>query len=289
MNLIKRLFGPIGAIISYIQNHFRAMLFLLLLYLIFMPSSDQSHGNYNLQAIELTGPIFDTTDIVKELAMAEKNKNIRGVMLIVDSPGGSVPPSLEVAYAIKRLKAEKPVIVYAKGMLTSGSYYASIWADEIIANPGSVVGSIGVIMQGLNLEGLLEKVGVKTQIAKAGKYKRIGAPDRLWTDFEREEIEKVIKATYDMFVKDVAQARELNASDHTVFADAHIFTASQAKQVGLVDALGVEYDARKKLEQLSGVTKPIWKDMGKFDRFLRNMGAESSSMLYRFFPIVTLK
>lgn len=289
METLKKLFAPVTGTINYIQNHFKAMLFLLLLFVLFFPSEKEHLTPYNLQSVELTGPIIDTTELVKTLDDARENTQVKGVMLVVNSPGGAVAPSLEVAYAIKRLKAAKPVVVYAKGLLASGSYYASIWADEIVANPGAMVGSIGVIMEGANLKGLMDKVGIETQVAKAGKYKQVGTVDRPWTAYERAEIEKVIDATYKMFVSDVAKARGLDPAKRAEFADAHIFTAAQAKAVGLVDALGVEYDARKALESRSGVTKAVWNKESRMDKFFKQLGAESAAMLHLYFPQMVLK
>jgi len=289
METLKKLFAPVTGTINYIQNHFKAMLFLLLLFVLYYPSQKERLEANNLQTVELTGPIFDTTEVVKALDKARENSRIKGVLLVVDSPGGAVAPSLEVAYALKRLKAAKPVIVYAKGILASGSYYASIWADEIIANPGAVVGSIGVIMQGVDLQGLMEKLGIKAQVVKAGKYKQVGTFDRPWTTYERAEIEKVIGSTYEMFVRDVAAARGLDPEKSSAFADAHIFTAAQAKAVGLVDTLGVEYDARKALEKRSGVSAPLWNKPSEMENFFRKLGAEGAAMLHLYLPAMVLK
>lgn len=289
MNFLKKLFSPIAATINYIQNHFKAMLFLLLLFVLFFPSQKEHLAPNNLQSIALSGPIFDTTQVVREIEEARKNDQIKGVMLVVDSPGGAVAPSLEVAYAVKRLKKEKPVVVYAKGTLASGSYYASIWASEIIANPGAMVGSIGVIMQGVDTKELLEKIGVKTQVVKAGKYKQIGTPDRPWTAAERAEIDKIIQGTYDMFVRDVAGARNLDPAKRAEFADAHIFTAAQAKAVGLIDALGVEYDARERMKTLSGVQEAVWNEESKLDRFFKELGSQGAAMLHLYFPSQSLR
>lgn len=289
METLKKLFAPITGTINYIQNHFKAMLFLLLLFVLFFPSQKEHLVPYNLQSIALTGPIMDTTEVVKSLDEARENDQIKGVMVVIDSPGGAVAPSLEVAYAIKRLNVSKPVVVYAKGLLASGGYYASIWADKIIANPGAMVGSIGVIMQGANLEGLMDKLGIETQVAKAGKYKQVGTVDRPWTAYERAEIEKVIGATYDMFVNDVAAARKLDPARRSEYADAHIFTAAQAKAVGLVDALGVEFDARKALEKRSGVSNPVWNEESKMEKFFRKLGAEGAAKLHLYFPSMVLK
>jgi len=254
MQFIKNIFYPIGATLKYIQEHFKAMLFLLLLVLIFAPASEDSLEKNNLQQINLVGPIMEVSEVLEQIEDATNNNHIKGVLFVVNSPGGAVSPSIELAYAIKRLKSKKPVVVYASGTIASGSYYASIWADEIIANPGSMVGSIGVIMQSADVSELMSKIGIKSQSVQACKYKQLGTPTRKWKDFEVSELQTVIYDTYDMFVQDVADARGLDAEKgREVFADAHIFSASGAKEVGLVDALGVKYDAKRMIEKLSGV------------------------------------
>jgi len=185
--------------------------------------------------------------------------------LIVNSPGGAVAPSVEISYAIKELKKKKPVVVYASGILASGSYYASIWADEIIANPGSMVGSIGVIMEGADLSGLMSKIGIKTQTVQAGKYKKVGTPDRPWKPYERAELNKVIQDTYNMFTSDVAAARHLKLAQKESWADAHIFTARQAKRVGLIDEVGVLSNAKEPLcESFHTIVFPLLKGRSQF-------------------------
>ncbi len=289
INFIKKLFYPIGATLRYIQNHFKAMIFVLILFLIFAPSDETNLNPVNLQHIKLTGPIFDATEIVQKIDKAREDNNIKGVLLDVNSPGGAVAPSIEIAYAIKRLKEVKPVVVYASGSIASGSYYASIWADEIMANPGSMVGSIGVVMQGADMSELMDKIGIKTQSIQAGKYKKVGTGDRAWRDYEVKELEKVIYGTYDMFVSDVADARGLEYEKRDEYADAHIFTAAQAKEVGLIDSIGVRYDAKKKVEKLSGVTLPEWSKEDKFDKLMKKLAAETSASLHTYFPELTLR
>ncbi|MEA3229150.1 MAG: S49 family peptidase, partial [Campylobacterota bacterium] len=144
MNLIKKIFSPITWILQLIQNNFKAMLFLLLLFLIFVPDSEQNTTPNNLQQINLVGPIMEVGEVLEKIEKATEDDSIKGILFVVDSPGGAVAPSIELAYAIKRAKKVKPVVVYAKGTIASGSYYASIWANEIVVNPGSMVGSIGV-------------------------------------------------------------------------------------------------------------------------------------------------
>ena len=289
MQFIKKIFSPIGATLSYIQNHFKAMLFLLIVALIFIPASEQDLTPNNLQQINLIGPIMDVTEILEQIEEATNNNNIKGVLLNVNSPGGAVAPSVEIAYAIKRLREKKPVVVYASGTLASGSYYASIWADEIIVNPGSMVGSIGVIMEGADLSGVMQKIGIKTQTVQAGKYKKVGTSDRAWAPYEINELNKVIHGTYDMFTRDVAKARKLDIKKRDVFANAHIFTASQAKDVGLIDKLGVSFDAKKRLAKLSSVSTPIWNKEDAFDRFMKKFSASTAVTLHTYFPSLVLK
>ena len=289
MKFFKKLFLPITLPMKFIQEHFKAMLFLLLLFLLFAPQSEKDLTPNNLEEINLTGPIMDATEIVTEIDEAADNENIKGVLLSVNSPGGAVAPSIEISYAIKRLRAKKPVVAYAKGTMASGSYYASIWANEIISNPGSMVGSIGVIMQGADLSEIMSKIGIKTQGVHAGKYKQIGTPDRKWKDYEVNELNKVIQGTYDMFTKDVANARGLDISERNNFANAHIFTASQAKAVGLVDALGVSYDAKLRVVELSGVAEPVWNKEDKFDKIMKKLSASTAATLNTYFPALTLR
>ncbi|MDQ7067048.1 MAG: signal peptide peptidase SppA [Sulfurimonas sp.] len=289
MDTIKKIFLPITLPLKFIQEHFKAMLFLLLLFLLFAPQSEQDLQPHNLQEIFLVGPIMDATEVVQQIDNAANNKDIKGVLLTIDSPGGAVAPSIEIAYAIKRLKKVKPVVAYAKGTIASGSYYASIWADEIIANPGSMVGSIGVIMQGADLSGIMQKIGIKTQSVKAGKYKQIGTPDRQWADFEVNELNKVIQGTYDMFSKDVADARGLDIKKRDFFANAHIFTAAQAKEVGLIDSLGVGFDAKAKLVELTAVANPVWNKEDKFDKLIKKLSASTAITLHTYFPSMVLK
>lgn len=264
MDAIKQFFSPFLALMGFIQNHFKAMIFILILFLVFSPD-EANLQPANLAKIKLNGVIMDATLVVDQLEEVRKNKNIKGVLFIVNSPGGAVSPSIEIMEAIKRLKAEKPVIAYAAGTIASGSYYASIYANKIYANPGSMVGSIGVIMQGNNFAELAQKIGVSSQIVKAGKFKEVGTAMRKWESYETAELEKVVNNTYELFVSDVAKARKLDPSKHTEFADAHIFTASQAKSVGLIDKIGVGFDAENALIALAEVKKPVWlqEDIGR--------------------------
>lgn len=280
LNFIKLLFSPVIVILDFITKYFKTIVFLTIVYFVVFDSNEtlvEDNSFANLQKIELEGPILDVNKTLEELEKAKKDKNIKGVLFVVNSPGGAVAPSVELAYAIKELKEIKPVVVYASGVIASGSYYASIWANQIVANPGSVVGSIGVIMQGVNAEDLMEKIGISTQTIKAGKYKESGTPTRKWTEFEEKQLQNVIDDTYSMFITDVATARNLDVKNHTSFADAKIFTSKQAKEVGLVDEVATLTFAQNSLITLAKVENPVWKKEDKFDKFLDRLVTETVS------------
>jgi len=271
LNFLTRLFLPITAPIRFIQRNFKAVLFVTIVLAIFGNSNPKDLQQPNLQTIDLSGAIMNATAILEKIDEAKSAKNIKGVLLNVNSPGGAVAPSVEIAYAIKELNSIKPVVVYASGVMASGSYYSSIWASKIIANPGSMVGSIGVIMQSVDASELIDKIGVKTQTIKMGKFKEVGTPTRQWTKYEKDELQKVIKNTYNMFVQDVSSARKLDIKDKTKFADAHIFTASQARDVGLIDKVGTINLAKNELAILSKVKNPVWAKQDKMEQFIEKI------------------
>ena len=257
MNLLSKIFYPITGPISFIQNHFKTVLFLTIMYFIVSSSDTKNLETANLQIIELNGPIMIVDEVLEKIETAKNDINIKGILLKVNSPGGAVAPSIEIAYAIKELREVKPVVAYASGIMASGSYYASIWANKIIANPGSMVGSIGVIMQSVDVSELMSKIGIKSQTVKIGKYKESGTPTRQWTKEERDELEKVTQNTYDMFITDVSNARNLKKENHEIYADAHIFTSSQAKEVGLIDKVGTISSAKSEFIGYEILSTPI--------------------------------
>jgi len=279
----KNMFKKISDFIKWIGDHFKGMLFLLILLLVFMPESESGLKPANLQEIKLSGPIMSADKILKEIDKAQKDDKIKGILLDVNSPGGAVPPSIEICYAIRELKKHKPVIAYASGVMASGSYYASIYANRIIANPGSIVGSIGVIMESPNLERLMDKIGIGTQVVKEGTYKEAGTPTREWTPKEREELERLTKDTYELFVSDVAKARGLDLNNSKAYADAHIFSSKRAKEAGLIDEIGTKSSAKKQVAALAKVKKPVWKEKDKFEAFIENLGTESILKLQSYF------
>lgn len=272
---LKKPFLWIGAIFTYIQNHFKAMLFLLLLVLIF--GSQDELKTPNLAIVKLEGEILNVEEILENIDKAQNDENIKGVLLHVDSPGGALAPSIELSMAVKRLAEKKPVVAYAGGSMTSGSYYASIWSNYIIANPGAFIGSIGVLFQAPNVAELAKKLGISEQVLSAGEYKQMGTFTREWTQKERGALKSLIDDAYDLFVKDVATARGLNLAKPDEFANAQVFIASKALNVHLIDEIGSLASAKSKVEELANVTHPVWQKPDAMDKWMKKL--ESSAHL----------
>lgn len=284
MGIFAKIFSPIKWVLSLFNNYFKAFLFLLILYLLFGDGVNKSDlVKPNLVSIDIHGPIMDAKDILDKIQKAKKDINIKGVLLHVNSPGGALAPSVEIAYAIKDLKDTKPVVAYAAGTMASGSYYSSIWSDKIFANPGAFIGSIGVIFQSFNIEPLAKKIGIEAQTIKAGEFKEAGTFMRKWTPKEKQSLEKLINDSYNLFVSDVARARDLNVSDKGNFADARVFLAREAKDVKLIDEVGTLQDAKSYLVAKSRVQNPKWQKPDRFDKVLEKFANESTKTLINAF------
>ena len=203
--------------------------------------SDKPH----LVLLKLEGPIFDSEPYLTLMGEIGRDKNCRGVLLRVESPGGAVGSSQEIYGALKRLRAKGiPVVVSFGNVAASGGYYAGLAGEKIFANPGTLTGSIGVIFQFPEIEKLLEKTGVSLQTVKSGALKDVGSPARKPTADELLYLQNVIDDTYAQFLEDVAANRGMNVDSLKPFADGRVFTGRQALRAGLVDTLGGLDDAR---------------------------------------------
>ncbi|MBE9167878.1 signal peptide peptidase SppA [Pleurocapsales cyanobacterium LEGE 06147] len=206
--------------------------------------------------IEITGAIASETrkQVLKAFKTVEEKK-FPALLLRIDSPGGTVGDSQEIYAALQRLQQEKNVKVVASfgNISASGGVYIGVGAKHIVANPGTITGSIGVILRGNNLERLLDKIGVSFKVVKSGPYKDILAFDRQLTHEEEQILQELIDTSYQQFVQTVAQGRNLDVETVKNFADGRIFTGQQALELGIVDRLGTEEDARRWAAQLAGL------------------------------------
>lgn len=215
-----------------------------------------------IKVISLSGMIMDGDDeslfsmadgtgsTLKKIRKAIDNKRIKGVLLRINSPGGTVATSQEVNQAVQELRKEKPVVATMGDVAASGGYYVACACDKIYANPGTLTGSIGVILNGMNFKGLADKVGVQPQVVKSGLFKDIASPYRPMTDEERKILQALIDDSYDQFVTAVSEGRKMKVDDVKKIADGRIYSGRQAKKIGLVDELGSQADALKALQAM---------------------------------------
>ena len=195
--------------------------------------------------IRIEGVILDAQATISELKQYSENPLVKAIVLRIDSPGGGVVPSQEIHDAVKRVKnkSNKAVIASMGTVAASGGYYIAAATDRIIANPGTLTGSIGVIMEMANFEGLMKKVGVEGVVIKSGRFKDVGSPLRKMRDEERKLLQSVMDDVHHQFIEAVADGRSLEVSDVEPLADGRIYTGRQAKEARLVDELGDLDDA----------------------------------------------
>ncbi len=279
MQILKSFFKALGCGIKFINTYFKTFVLLLIIIWILIPSANSSSNLANLERIDLKGEIFDSSAVLEKIINAKNDSNIKGVLFVIDSPGGAFAPSMELALAIKDLKIKKPVLVYASGTMASGSYLAGVGANKILANPASFIGSIGVIMQGADLSGLANKLGIKEQTIQAGEFKSAGTFARAWNENERNFLQGLIDQSYDLFTGFVAKERALDLNKKDQWANARVFLAAKAKELGLIDGLSNYENAKKELEKLANVSNPVWKEEDKIDKFLNRLEGQTSSLI----------
>jgi protease-4 len=204
--------------------------------------------------IEITGAIAgETRKRVLEALKEVETRQFPALLLRIDSPGGTVGDSQEIYSALLKLQEKVKIVASFGNISASGGVYIGMGANHIMANPGTITGSIGVILRGNNLERLLERVGVSFKVIKSGPYKDILAFDRELTEPEQSILQSLIDVSYGQFVRTVATARNLSEEVVRGFADGRIFTGEQAKDLGLVDRLGSEAEARRWTAELVGL------------------------------------
>jgi protease IV len=204
--------------------------------------------------IEITGAIGSATRtrVLEALEYVQQNR-FPALVLRIDSPGGTVGDSQEIYEALKRVRQKTKVVASFGNISASGGVYIGVGADYIVSNSGSITGSIGVILRGNNLEKLLDRVGVSFKVIKSGPYKDILSFDREITEAERQILQSLIDSSYNQFVNTVAEGRKLSPATVRSFADGRVFTGEQALDLGLVDRLGTEDDARRWAAELVGL------------------------------------
>jgi protease-4 len=207
--------------------------------------------------VELDGVIIDTGELIRDLRQHREDPLVKAVVIRINSPGGVVAPTQELHTALMRVRnAGKPVVASLGAVAASGGYYVAVAADRIYANPGTLTGSIGVIMQLANLESLFKKVGVDWVVVKAGQFKDIGNIARPMSVEERRVLQALLDDVHGQFVVAVADGRKLDRAEVAIIADGRIFSGAQAKAQRMVDEMGGLEDAINGAAALAGIPTP---------------------------------
>jgi len=245
---VRRGFGILGAFL--LMFIFAAWLFTSL-----GDSSGVNLWSAAIGVVEVRGVIDDSDEVIESIRHFAKADYIRAVILRVESPGGAVTPSQEIYRELLRLREKKPLIASLGEVAASGGYYIASACSTIIANPGTITGSIGVIMGTMyNVQGLLEKLGVKGTVVKAGTYKDIGSPIREMTSEERQILKSMLDDVHRQFIAAVAAGRKMDEAAVQTLADGRIYSGEQAQRFGLVDQLGNFQDAITMAAEKAGIS-----------------------------------
>lgn len=219
---------------------FAGVIFLLALYALGTLRGEERsfYTGDKIGIVTISGIITSSQEIVEQLDAFGKDKAIKAVVLRIDSPGGGVAPSQEIYAAVKDLRKDKKVVASLGAIAASGGYMIACAADKIVANPGTITGSISAIMYFANAEDLLKKIGLKSSVVKSGKYKDIGSPTREMTDDERKILQELVDDIYNQFLDVITKDRKTSPEEIKKIADGRVFSGRQAQKLKLVDFLG---------------------------------------------------
>jgi len=250
---------------------------------VFTPSSNLSFSS-KIGVIPIEGAILDSQAITEQLRRFRKDKGIKAIILRINSPGGAVGPTQEIYREVQRTVETKKVVASLGGVAASGGYYIAAAAKQIVANPGTITGSIGVIMEFVRFEDLLNKIGIKFEVLKSGEFKDIGSPHRELTARDKELISALIADIQKQFVEAVASGRNLSIEKTREIADGRIFSGAQAKELGLVDVLGNFQDAvelAKNMATIKGDVTLVYPKKSKLDLWDLFLGSAADSIAKR--------
>ena len=245
-------------------------------------SSIDSPGK-KVGVIKISGPIIASEQINSKLEKFKNRNDISAIVLRIDSPGGLVAPTQEIFEKVKSVREVKPVVSSMGTVAASGGYYIALGSDSLIANPGTIVGSIGVIMNYPIATELLDKVGIKFETVKSGGLKDVGSYSREVTEADRRHLNEMVTNMHNQFIAAVEENRDIDRSELIKLADGRVFTGLQSKDLGLVDMLGTFDDAINiagALGNIKGKPKTIEinkKNNSFFDLFTSNLEQATNS------------
>lgn len=249
------------------------------------PSKAELFRKEGIGVIDVKGVILESEEILDYLVAFREEPKIKAIVLRIDSPGGAVGASQEIYDEVRRTNGLKPVVASMGSVAASGGLYVSLGAGKIVANPGTLTGSMGVILKFANLEGLFDKIGYKNEVVKSGRLKDIGSPSRAMTEEERQMLQGMIDNVQGQFVKAVSESRSLPEEEVKKIADGRIFSGEQAKDLGLIDQLGNFNDAVILAAGLAGMKTETMPELiypkGEDFSFLRLITGEKGESLLR--------
>jgi len=207
--------------------------------------------------LEINGIIADAKNAIHNLKRFREDSSVKAIVIRINSPGGAVGPSQEIFREIRKTSSSKKVVASMGSIAASGGYYIAAGADGIIANPGTITGSIGVIMGFTNYQELLRKIGLVPVVVKSGKYKDIGSPVRKMKPEEKKILQNFSRKIHRQFIKDIVDGRKMDQAKVEALADGRIFTGEESKELGLVDRLGNFEDAIEWAGRMGGIKGKI--------------------------------
>ena len=250
-------------------------------------------GDASIGVVEVNGVLMDPSEVIKNLSRAEENESIKAIILRINSPGGAVAPAQEIYQEIRRIDKNKPIYASFSTVAASGGYYIGAATRKIFANPGTITGSIGVIMKFVNLERLYDFLKMDQKTIKAGRYKDLGSSNRKMTEEERRIMQDMIDGVHRQFISDILSVRKDRIKgDIRGHAQGQIFSGQKALELGLVDELiGLQGAARKIHDELGLTEKFGLRYFKKKEHlFLKDIlsGVKSGlgSHLFQEFPIL---
>jgi protease-4 len=207
----------------------------------------------NIGIVEVTGPIVSSRQVIENIKTFRDDQAIKAIVVRVDSPGGGVGPSQEIFREVMKTRPVKTVVASMGSVAASGGYYVAAGAQAIVANPGTITGSIGVIMNHLNLTDLVQKIGIAPVVIKSGEFKDLGSPFRELEKNEKQLLQQMVDELHQQFVSDMAQARNMSAETMAGLADGRVYTGQTALNLNLIDRTGNLEDAVVWAAELAGM------------------------------------
>ena len=268
------------AFIGGLVVFFILLSFIISLLMIF---KEKDFGKPQIGILQIKGIILDAEEYLIAIKEMAKKESIKAIVVRINSPGGSVGASQEIFEELKKTRNLKPVIVSMGSVAASGALYVALGGTKIFASPGTITGSIGVVLEIPNIEKLLKKIGIESETIKSGAYKDTGSIYRPLTPEEKKYLTKKVKLIHDQFIKAISEERKISIEKVKSFADGRIFTGEEAKSLGLIDKIGNFWDAVEEAKKMAKISEAKLVFMPKKKGFLSKILEEKSSLILESF------